>query len=32
MKVTGVNHITLSVNKLDDCMIFYRDILGYEAI
>lgn len=32
MRITGVNHITLSVKNLDDCLIFYRDILGCKEI
>lgn len=32
MKITGVNHITLSVNELESCVVFYRDILGCELI
>jgi catechol 2,3-dioxygenase-like lactoylglutathione lyase family enzyme len=32
IRVTGINHVTLSVNDLDQSFEFYRDVLGLKPL
>ena len=30
--INGVNHLTLTVSDLDQCFLFYREVLGLKAL